>query len=199
MNKVLAGTFLGLALALTLSVSAALADNSATIEGNGAGSDNMAIATSVVSQTVVQINNLDVQNNLTAVANSGGNEASGNTGGNTTIDTGNASSTVNVTTGGNVNTATVSCPCATPNNDAMISGNGDGSINLAIAGSSQSQLVRQKNKQGKVSNNITQRSRTGRNRANGNTGGNVLVNTGTATANQTVTTDINHNTIDINP
>ncbi len=58
---------------------------------NGADSTNTTSYSNEITDSTVQINNLDIENNLIFDANSGGNETTGNTGGNSSITTGNTS------------------------------------------------------------------------------------------------------------
>lgn len=73
------------------------------ITDNGTNSTNIAIVSSSNVSMVGQVNETLVVNAVFVGQNTGGNTASGNTGGDVTIDSGNASSTVNnnTTTGGN--------------------------------------------------------------------------------------------------
>lgn len=58
--------------------------------GNGANSDNNGLLSQANNDTYNQINNADISNNLILDAGTGGNSASGNTGGDSYIKTGNA-------------------------------------------------------------------------------------------------------------
>lgn len=69
---------------------------SVTNSGNGADSSNVGSVTSVSNQTTNQTNTADVQNNLQLTANTGSNSANDNTGGNSTIQTGDAKIVANL-------------------------------------------------------------------------------------------------------
>ena len=71
-------------------------DITAGNSGDGAGSQNLAVASGQSSSTLVQNNQAVVNNNLNLSANSGGNIASQNTGGDTKIKTGDAKIVANI-------------------------------------------------------------------------------------------------------
>ena len=64
--------------------------------GNGDNSDNNTSSNQTVIDTINQVNVADIDNNLILTANTGGNSASGNTGGDAYITTGNANVTAQV-------------------------------------------------------------------------------------------------------
>jgi hypothetical protein len=64
--------------------------------GNGADSDNTANSTTTTETTITQENNASVNNELKLVANTGGNSASDNTGGDNEIKTGDAKVIANI-------------------------------------------------------------------------------------------------------
>lgn len=64
--------------------------------GNGAGSTNTANVTNTNTTSTTQVNDANVVNNLTLVANTGKNDASYNTGGNSTVATGDANIMANI-------------------------------------------------------------------------------------------------------
>ena len=67
-----------------------------TNSGNGANSTNTAAVTNASNNTLVQTNQAVVNNNLNLSANTGGNSASRNTGGDNTITTGDATIVANI-------------------------------------------------------------------------------------------------------
>lgn len=79
------------------------------IENNGEGSTNTISISSSQSQTIEQSNNANVQNNVEAAANSGGNNISGQAGGNASIQTGSSVTAVAINTTLNSNIASVCC------------------------------------------------------------------------------------------
>lgn len=66
-------------------------DVTLTNTDNGAGSTNTTNYSNEITDSTTQINNLEIENNLIFDANSGGNETVGNTGGNSSIVTGDTS------------------------------------------------------------------------------------------------------------
>lgn len=67
-----------------------------TNAGNGAGSTNTGTANSETNQTTIQNSNANLTNNVKLIANTGGNSASRNTGGDNQIVTGDASVLLNI-------------------------------------------------------------------------------------------------------
>lgn len=151
------------------------------ISGNGVNSTNKIIVNNSNSTNVGQTNEMVVETEIVSLALTGGNKANSNTGGDVSIDTGNASSTVNVSVLGGSNTATVEpCPCDSTKN-ALISGNGDGSYNKIKQNNSNSTSVGQSTGF-RVGTGILSRAKTGKNRANRNTGGTTGITTGNSTS-----------------
>src|SRR3972149_8984857 len=87
----------------SLAATSAFADVSAEISGNGNGSINSIYIKNKSKCSVYQKNETAVLTGVESKANTGGNKANGNTGGDVDIDTGNASSTVLVTVEGSSN------------------------------------------------------------------------------------------------
>lgn len=184
------------AIGLLLLAAPALAA-SIEISGNGADSDNSATVDQTSSTVIVQENSSDFTNNVRQRGNTGRNRANSNTGGDVDIDTGDASNSADVTNTGGGNSATIKkAPPDLPNVD--IKDNGAGSTNTAGATWTDSTVGVQENSCTK-SNRLRQRGRTGRNRANNNTGGTVKIKTGKVTNNKTVTNTCDPNTLVIEP
>jgi hypothetical protein len=176
----------------------ALADTTLTITGNGADSHSSANLSNSSNTTVVQNNTATVNNNVQTNVSTGGNRASDNTGGNVVVDTGNAKSTVSLTTVANSNTANVSgcAACNGGNATVNISGNGSDSHNHVNLDNSSNTGVYQSN-DANVNNTVNTDANTGNNDANRNTGGNVTVYTGNATSNVDVTNALNANVANV--
>lgn len=174
----------------------ALADTTVTITGNGSGSNNAAVVTQTSTTTVSQTNKADVNNNVTSNANTGGNDANYNTGGDVMVKTGGATTTTNVTNTLNSNAAQVSgCNCGSDTNVA-ISGNGAKSTNLVTPTVTNTTAVEQSN-QANVENNVHSDAKTGGNDANLNTGGTVMIGTGPASSTSNVSTTANANSASV--
>lgn len=181
------------ALLLGSFVPLAFADTTLQISGNGTSSDNNINVTSNNTTNVTQTNEANIHNDVTADANTGNNQANNNTGGTVSIDTGNATSTIDVTNRANANVADVSnCGGCVGNTDVTISGNGSFSNNRVNLNSSNQTTVNQTNTSD-IHNEIRTEAETGDNRANGNTGGDVSITTGNATTDVTINNQANAN------
>jgi hypothetical protein len=170
-----------------------------TINGNGSDSDNEVEFSQSNTTQVSQHNTADIENNVDANASTGGNSASRNTGGDVSVDTGNATSNVEVTNNANSNVAHVDGCCVSDVN-LKIAGNGDDSENtIDLAGRqgiSNSVRVDQTN-DADVENDIDANASTGYNDADRNTGGDVRVETGNATTNVKVGNNLNSNWLSV--
>lgn len=167
---------------------ASFASVNATIKGNGNNSDNTIKVSQSCSVGVVQ-SNLTFAGVLAAVtSDTGDNTANGNTGGDITIDTGKATSSLNVNVGGSSNSATIPdcCQCLSGNVNATIQGNGNNSTNKIRSKKRSRTFVLQSNITGAVVGAIV-KSDTGDNKANGNTDGTVDVTTDNAQSRVDVT------------
>ncbi len=170
------------ALILSLITPAAFADTNVDISGNGAGSDNDATVVNKDNTTVNQTNNTTIGISISSKANTGGNKASGNTGGDVSIDTGKAVSTVGVSVTGSANAAVLpDCGCAPASTDVTISGNGSDSDNTTTVKNKKKKIVNQTNST-TIGATVTSKAKTGKNKAKNNTGGTVAVTTNDATS-----------------
>ncbi len=175
-------------------------DTNVKIDGNGALSLNQVKLTDVNATTLGQNNVANVTNNVTSDAKTGGNDANLNTGGTTTVVTGAASSTSNVKTTANANVANVggSALAGATGHSAsfVIEGNGAGSNNWITAGLTNSNYVSQGNT-ANITNNVDSDAKTGGNDAKFNTGGDVVIATGMATAKAMVDNMVNFNSANL--
>lgn len=202
-RKIAVGAVGGLFLA-SLAASSAFADVSAEISENGAGSHNSIYIKHKSECSVYQKNKTEVLTEVESQANTGSNTANGNTGGNVTIDTGNATSTVTVDVEGGSNNAINPCCCQCEGCDlhwgtevASISGNGEESVNSVTIKKKKSSSVKQKNETA-VLTAVFSKAKTGKNKAKNNTNGTVEVTTGNASSTVEVTVTSSSNTL-INP
>jgi hypothetical protein len=171
----------------------ALADTSLVISGNGAGSENEVEVEVESETTVVQSNNAQIVNNITSNANTGGNDANDNTGGDVVISTGNAVSSVDVVNKANLNEAIVEdCNGCETDYRVKISGNGAGSENEVEIESENKVEIFQDN-YAYFENNVDAKAKTGYNDANRNTGGDVTIVTGHAVSDVSVLNAANAN------
>ena len=169
------------ALVMNLLAPAAMAATTITISDNGKKSNNNVSVNNTSNLTLTQTNSLSVGLNINSKASTGGNKASGNTGGDVSIDTGKAVSTVNVTVLGGSNIATVE-DCGCVSDDLVeILGNGKKSDNYAKVTNKKTKTATQVNGVG-VGGDVKSKAKTGKNKANGNTNGTVDVKTDDATS-----------------
>lgn len=176
----------------------AWADTTLQTTGNGAGSTNTVTASSNNSSTLVQNNSANVTNTVTSNSNTGNNTSDENTGGNVTVDTGNAMSTTTIQNRLNANVAnmgSVGCNCNNANTSVTVDGNGADSQNRTNVQNSNTTSAFQTNT-ADVTNTVSNNDQTGNNTANRNTGGDVLVLTGHALSNTTINTAANANVAD---
>lgn len=174
--------------------------DSVTISGNGNSSVNVANSTSNSSAVLTQENNSVVITSVNSSANTGGNNANGNTGGTVGISTGAANSTAAVTVLGNSNNATVGCGClvASPSGSISILGNGQNSVNVASVENNFSAFLGQANNSF-VLTGVKSKAKTGKNKANGNTGGGVTLTTGGSNSGAAVVVTGNTNNFSLTP
>lgn len=194
-NKITTG-IAGVALFAAVLTPAAFADTNIEIVNNGADSNNQVSVETANVTDLTQRNKTDVVNVISVNSNTGGNTANKNTGGDVTVDTGDADTTVTTTVAGGTNTANVNncCGCES-NNTISIRRNGTGSTNKVIVTKANVSVSKQKNKTN-VTNVISTKSKTGKNKANKNTGGTVDLTTGNATT--TVDTTVTGSTNELN-
>jgi len=170
----------------------ALADTNLTVSGNGALSNNAVNVTNASNTVVNQTNNANITNNIHSDASTGGNSSNFNTGGNTTVVSGNATSNVNVTNAANLNQATVSCGCDNGSTSVNVTGNGAESANGVNVTNANSVFLNQNN-DANFRNNVTSNATTGHNDASFNTGGDNTVVSGAASSSVNVDNRANAN------
>jgi hypothetical protein len=176
---------------LLFNISPVAAGVTIEISGNGQNSTNAAGVVLSQTTTVVQSNNADIDNNVSAYADTGNNSAEGNTGGNVGIETGDAEVNVDVANTVNSNSAEVDC-CGLGDVDVLISENGEDSDNTVELGLESTTEVYQEN-EADVDNDVDAYAGTGENDADGNTGGDVEIKTGKASVGVALSTTANSN------
>ena len=145
---------------LASSIAPAAFANSIEISGNGAFSRNSADVSQESSTRVVQSNDSNISNNVSVSNDTGGNSSSFNTGGDTTIRTGDATSDVRIVNEGNTNVANVqSCGCDS-GGSISIHGNGAFSENDVDVDSSHETTYVQRNNQD-IDNDVNVDNSTG--------------------------------------
>lgn len=148
------------------------------LSGNGDSSDNSANITVNKTTTITQTNTADIKNKVSADANTGYNSANQNTGGDTSIETGDASSSVSVNNTANSSKSSIGC-CDNTDLSVSLSANGSGSNNnVRFNWTDQRDIITLNDLN--INNYINARANTGGNEANGNTGGDTSIKTGDA-------------------
>lgn len=179
-----------------LSTGSVLAGTTVVIKDNGYDSDNIVRIRSGCQTTVIQGSETWAVAQISSSASTGGNEASGNTGGNVTVDTGKATSDVAVSVTGGDNSASVDscCACLDGELDVKIMDNGAKSFNKVNNATWFSETAIQAAKT-KAFVGIAAKAKTGKNKAKHNTGGAVIVTTDNAKSTVDVTVEGGTNTL----
>lgn len=172
-------------------------DTSIKVSGNGSDSDNKVGLKTTNNTVVTQNNDANISNDVDVDLDTGGNDAEDNTGGNVAIDTGDADATVTISNQANANWAAIT---AGPNGGGSLSvevaGNGADSDN-DVAVELASQKIISQNNNANISNDVEIDADTGDNEAEDNTGGDVEIDTGDATAKVEVSNMANFNAADL--
>lgn len=169
--------------AMLFNVVGPVAATELVVSGNGDSSTSNINFNVNGGTSVTQSNTADVYNEVHASASTGNNDASRNTGGAVTVDTGDAETDVAVTNSVNSNVAEVDC-CATLDNvDILIDGNGadtTNSVDLDMNDDEGPAVSVEQWNVAELTNKVHANADTGRNNANRNTGADVSVDTGSA-------------------
>jgi hypothetical protein len=168
------------------------------IAGNGANSTNNITAVSSSTCDVTQKANTNVLSEVGVVGKTGDNSANNNTGGTTSIQSGDVTLSATVNVSGGSNTATDPCCCKAPAGSSysgvvgVIYGNGKNSTNNVTEISTKSSAITQKAKTS-IAAVVGTKAKTGKNTANGNVGSGTSIVSGnvSATAGLNVTGGIN--------
>lgn len=165
------------------------------VAGNGFESDNKVNLQSHNDTSLFQNNKADIKNDVDAKSSTGKNDAKRNTGGDVAVITGHAETDVNIQNKANANIASVG---SNGNGDhvgttsAKILGNGANSDNKINLDKHRSVTLVQNN-DAYIDNYVYAKALTGKNNANDNTGGSVLVDTGNATTKKNIDNKANFN------
>jgi hypothetical protein len=188
LTKKLATGIASSALIMQMLVPAAFANTTVEISGNGNQSDNKVEIKDESAVVVEQGNVMMVDVNVVSKANTGGNKANANTGGDVSIETGKAEATSDLTVLGGTNIASLPCDCICKDKttNVLVTGNGNKSKNTTklttaslVAVGQGSTLI--------VGGKVKAKANTGKNKASKNTNGTTTVVTDNATTNSTAT------------
>ena len=172
-------------------------DTSVLISGNGSNSDNDVNLGQTSTTNLFQDNNAKIYNNVKVDGDTGKNDANDNTGGSVTIETGDVDTKVNISNAGNVNSAQVGNGTGGGGSvSAWIIGNATHSDNTINLGLSNSTLLSQSNN-AYIKNHVDVDADTGKNDANDNTGGDVMIDTGNVDVEVGVDNMVNFNVADV--
>lgn len=164
--------------------------------GNGHNSDNSIDAYVDNSNTITQDNDAHVYNDVDVDAKTGHNDANDNTGGEVSVDTGNANVDALVANFGNFNWADLSCDCLFDDVTAKIADNGSDTDNNIDLDLDDSNSLFQDN-YGKADNDLYLDAKTGNNEAEDNTlgsnGADPAIDTGNSDVNAEVVSQFNAN------
>lgn len=177
-NSKIAAGLASAALFANLAVPA-FASTDVEISNNGAKSDNTVEIENTNKADIKQTNNLNVVLNINSKASTGGNKASGNTGGNVSITTGDATTETAVAVAGGDNKVTLpDCGCES-DNDVTVKNNGK-KTNNKVTLKNKKELKADQKGDVSVTGNIDSKAKTGKNKAKNNTNGDVEVETGSS-------------------
>lgn len=169
--------------------------SSVTIAGNGAFSGNKVNLNDGSIVVLDQNNSATINNNVKANAKTGDNQSQFNTGGNDSVDTGDATDNVTVNNLANFNGAELDCDCTMSGLNANVAGNGDQSWNTVNATSDDAVFPDQSNGTG-LGNNVSGGTDTGANNVGFSTAGNNGVSTGAGSSDTNVNNVGNVNVLD---
>ena len=179
------------AVALLVNMAMPVMATTIVLTGNGSNSDNDAEVVVVSTTNVVQTNVADITNDVDVDADTGDNSADDNTGGDVSIDTGDADVAVAVVNTANTNTADIEGCCGS-DAEVLISNNGSDSDNDVALELVDTTAVFQTN-DADVDNDVDVDTDTGDNSADDNTGGTVEIDTGNTEVAVVLSTAVNTN------
>ena len=166
------------------------------ISGNGYDSKNDAKLRLDNATNVVQTNTANIKNYVKADADTGGNEANKNTGGDITVKTGDATTGVSISNTANANSAKIGGGSGAGSLSMWILENGADTRNKIKLYVDRDLNVVQTNN-ANIKNYVKAYADTGDNEANKNTGGEVEIETGDALAGVMIDNMVNFNAADV--
>lgn len=168
-------------VASILLTSSAFASTEVSVTGNGWKSDNTVKVYNNCYAGVYQSNETNAVTSINSSADTGNVKANGNTGGTTDVLTGDAASIVKVNVWGGANSteAPSCCECATGDTTVDVSENGSKSDTEVKVSNTNSTKTTQKSKTSALTG-VDSNAKTGRVKANWNTGNGASVVTGSS-------------------
>lgn len=181
-KRIGAGVATAALLAFSSVPAAFAADSTVYVAGNGAFSDSDVDVSNSHSKSVSQNNDTRLRNEVSNYLSTGGNHASFNTGGSVTIHTGEATAVTDISNAAGSNVANVSgCGCESGGTDVVLSGNGAFSSNDVSVSNWDRESFKQSNRTN-ITNEVVNRLSTGKNYSDFNTGTDVVIWSGDASA-----------------
>lgn len=154
------------------------------VTGNGEGSNSNVNIKLDNSTSVTQNNEANINNDVSINADTGNNSADDNTGGDTSITTGDVNISSNIENSG-INQSYAEVGCCPGSTDLKISGNGSDSNN-SISYNQNNNTSIDINNTANINNYVNGNANTGYNEASNNTGGNVSISTGSIKVSDTI-------------
>ena len=172
-------------------------DTEVLISGNGSDSTNKVKLDQDTDTTLFQDNDAYIYNKVDVDGNTGKNDANDNTGGSVEVTTGDVDTKVAISNAGNVNSAQIGDDSSGGGSvSAWITGNGTGSYNKIKLDLDNSTFLAQSNN-AYIHNDVDVDGNTGKNDANDNTGGDVMIDTGDVDVDVDVDNMVNFNVADV--
>lgn len=197
MNRLLTKAAAGIATGALLAVTAipsAFASTAVGVSGNGAFSSNDVDVNNSCSTEALQANRAYIENAIRNHASTGRNNASFNTGGSVVIHTGDATSTTDVSNAAGYNALSGLNGCGFGSTGVRVSNNGAFSdTNVDVRNRTREQF-RQYNETAFL-NSVYNSMLTGNNSANFNTGSDIVIYTGNAESDTSLTNQAGSNVI----
>ena len=182
-----------LTLGVLVAVSSTPAEAAVNIDGNGAKSWNRVKVEKKLKDIRSQFNHAHFDNDVDVDNETGDNEAKYNTGGDVEVNAEVAKADVEIENNANANLdESEGCGCPTEDVDVDITDNGAWSSNKVKLTTKVTSVHHQTNI-AHIDNDVDVDNDTGDNKANGNTGGDVLVMSGDATATVKISNNANSN------
>lgn len=195
-KKKLTAFLTSLILLSAVFVSPAFASSDIRIAGNGSNSDSSVRVNEQNDVTVRQTNDTNISNNVSVDNNTGHNSISGNTGGDVTVRTGDATSNVDISNVAGSNVAHINGCCDDADTNINIEGNGSRSENSVHVSKDADLTVTQHNATD-INNDVDVRNNTGFNALDDNTWGDVSLQTGDARSDVNISNEAGKNVLNI--
>ncbi len=195
MKKILA--FILLSLLITTRPLLVSADSiQLEITGNGSDSDSSVHLETTQDTTVVQTTNTQINNDVDTTADTGNNQIQDSTASDTSLNTGDITTTTDITNSGNSNSAHLDTCCGDQGTTIAIADNGAGSANLVDSTSTTQTTLVQDNTV-TINNVIITKANTGGNSITDSTASTISLATGDIHHQTTIDNHVNSNSTNL--